>query len=55
MNKTRNEKPMTDDTVTFINDVPMVRKLGPKIGRNAKCPCGSGNKYKKCCLFTKKG
>jgi hypothetical protein len=21
-----------------------------KIGRNDKCPCGSGNKYKKCCL-----
>jgi len=22
----------------------------PKIGRNEKCPCGSGKKYKKCCL-----
>ena len=22
---------------------------GGKIGRNAPCPCGSGNKYKKCC------
>ncbi|MGB5833644.1 MAG: SEC-C metal-binding domain-containing protein [Thiohalocapsa sp.] len=21
-----------------------------KIGRNALCPCGSGKKYKKCCL-----
>jgi tetratricopeptide (TPR) repeat protein len=21
-----------------------------KIGRNAPCPCGSGKKYKKCCL-----
>jgi len=21
-----------------------------KIGRNEPCPCGSGNKYKKCCL-----
>ena len=20
-----------------------------KIGRNQKCPCGSGHKYKKCC------
>ena len=20
-----------------------------KIGRNQSCPCGSGNKYKKCC------
>jgi uncharacterized protein len=22
-----------------------------KIGRNEPCPCGSGKKYKKCCLF----
>jgi uncharacterized protein YecA (UPF0149 family) len=22
----------------------------PKIGRNDPCPCGSGRKYKKCCL-----
>ena len=22
----------------------------PKVGRNASCPCGSGKKYKKCCL-----
>ena len=21
-----------------------------QIGRNAPCPCGSGKKYKKCCL-----
>lgn len=25
-------------------------RLGPKIGRNEPCPCGSGKKYKKCCL-----
>ncbi len=24
------------------------------IGRNDPCPCGSGNKYKKCCLGTEK-
>ena len=27
---------------------PYVR-VEPKIGRNDKCPCGSGKKYKKCC------
>lgn len=27
---------------------PYVRE-GPKIGRNDPCPCGSGQKYKKCC------
>jgi uncharacterized protein YecA (UPF0149 family) len=25
-----------------------------KIGRNDPCPCGSGKKYKKCCLLKKK-
>ena len=25
------------------------RNIGPKIGRNDPCPCGSGKKYKKCC------
>lgn len=24
-------------------------RVGPKIGRNEPCPCGSGKKYKKCC------
>lgn len=24
--------------------------MGNKIGRNDKCPCGSGKKYKKCCI-----
>ena len=26
----------------------------PKIGRNDKCPCGSGKKYKNCCLSSGK-
>jgi preprotein translocase subunit SecA len=24
---------------------------GQKVGRNDLCPCGSGKKYKKCCLL----
>ncbi len=27
-----------------------IRRDEPKIGRNEPCPCGSGKKYKKCCL-----
>jgi hypothetical protein len=27
-----------------------VRREHPKIGRNETCPCGSGVKYKRCCL-----
>ncbi|MDO4573952.1 MAG: SEC-C metal-binding domain-containing protein [Planctomycetia bacterium] len=26
-----------------------IRNMGPKVGRNDPCPCGSGKKYKKCC------
>ncbi len=25
------------------------RNIGPQVGRNEPCPCGSGKKYKKCC------
>ena len=28
-------------------------KENPKIGRNEPCPCGSGLKYKKCCINKK--
>lgn len=28
---------------------PPVQYETPKIGRNAPCGCGSGNKFKKCC------
>ena len=27
-----------------------VKRVGKKVGRNDPCPCGSGKKYKKCCL-----
>jgi uncharacterized protein len=27
-----------------------VRRSMPRVGRNDPCPCGSGRKYKKCCL-----
>jgi hypothetical protein len=33
----------------FSESTPVVRQ-GPKVGRNEPCPCGSGKKYKKCCL-----
>jgi len=28
-----------------------VRRSEAKVGRNDPCPCGSGKKYKKCCLL----
>ena len=44
----------TDDTWFFYDgkmtsDGP-VKREEPKIGRNEPCPCGSGKKYKKCCM-----
>lgn len=33
--------------------VQQVRKSKTKIERNEKCPCGSGKKYKKCCINIK--
>lgn len=32
------------------HDHHRTRREGRKIGRNDPCPCGSGKKYKKCCL-----
>jgi preprotein translocase subunit SecA len=28
-----------------------IRREGKKVGRNDPCPCGSGRKYKRCCLL----
>ncbi len=30
---------------------PVVKKASEKIGRNDPCPCGSGKKYKNCCML----
>lgn len=32
-----------------LTGMPYVREAA-KVGRNDPCPCGSGKKYKKCCL-----
>ena len=41
----RRIKPMnTEPTTTQLQRNP------PRIGRNEVCPCGSGLKFKKCCL-----
>jgi len=30
--------------------VETIRNRGPRVGRNDPCPCGSGKKYKNCCM-----
>ena len=32
----------------YVSGTPAV---GGKLGRNAPCPCGSGKKYKRCCMI----
>lgn len=43
----------SDGTWYFTTGKPLLAKqvvrVAPKTGRNDPCPCGSGNKYKKCC------
>jgi hypothetical protein len=34
----------------FPAGVPLPSPAGPRPGRNDPCPCGSGKKYKRCCL-----
>ncbi|EJG1852763.1 TPA: SEC-C domain-containing protein [Vibrio parahaemolyticus] len=41
--KKLNSKHITDSERPYIN-------MAPDIGRNSPCICGSGKKYKKCCL-----
>ncbi|MCG8572964.1 MAG: SEC-C domain-containing protein, partial [Spirochaetes bacterium] len=44
------------DTLSLFQSVTksLFRPYGKKIGRNSPCPCGSGKKYKKCCLNKKR-
>ena len=37
-----------DDRLEQLPDERLVRRV--KIGRNDLCPCGSGRKFKKCCI-----
>jgi preprotein translocase subunit SecA len=48
----RYEHPSTtgsdSDAETESTDTQPMTRQGPKVGRNAPCPCGSGKKYKQC-------
>jgi L-rhamnose mutarotase len=51
----RSTPPPQFEWVPEREDLPLkesktVARKKPKIGRNDPCPCGSGKKYKKCCL-----
>jgi preprotein translocase subunit SecA len=49
----REEGPELMDAENHYNDPSQATKaepvrVGPKVGRNDPCPCGSGKKYKAC-------
>lgn len=44
---TEDDSKLFDDK-EYYSDVPYISSQ--KIGRNEPCPCGSGKKYKKCCI-----
>jgi len=46
-------EPDKPEDITDIERVILARepsRAAPKIGRNDLCPCGSGKKFKKCCV-----
>ncbi|MBT3378569.1 MAG: DUF1186 domain-containing protein [Lentisphaerae bacterium] len=45
-------KPDPDELLAVLSAAPrpLSHRQGRKIGRNEPCPCGSGKKFKKCCL-----
>jgi len=43
-------RPGSDSSVAPDFGPPPRLTSAPKIGRNEPCPCGSGKKYKKCCI-----
>lgn len=44
-------EPHNTEDITDLDKAlnPPPRVAVPKMGRNEPCPCGSGQKYKKCC------
>ncbi len=46
------DDPFSDDWADLADMEPVETSLreSPKVGRNDPCPCGSGKKYKKCCM-----
>ncbi len=39
-----------DTKIKNSGEVIPFQRVTKKVGRNEPCPCGSGKKYKKCCL-----
>ena len=46
----RQQQAAIDSTQGGDRKVEPIRNRGQKVGRNEPCPCGSGKKYKNCCI-----
>ncbi|MEQ8789945.1 MAG: SEC-C metal-binding domain-containing protein [Pirellulaceae bacterium] len=44
-----------DEVVEQSPSARTITREAPRVGRNDPCPCGSGKKYKKCCLHRTNG
>lgn len=49
-NELKAAKNSKTNNIFALNDGTPFVKTAPDIGRNDPCPCGSGKKYKKCCM-----
>jgi len=49
----REQQDAIDNTQGSNEVTAPIRNVGEKIGRNDPCPCGSGKKYKACCMRQK--
>jgi len=47
--KEQRKEAQIQKSTTNLNRDPVKRQV-PKVGRNDPCPCGSGQKFKKCCM-----
>ena len=43
------DKPEDVNDLELLLNPPKTKIAEKKVGRNEPCPCGSGQKYKKCC------
>ena len=43
------DKPENINDLDILLNPPKTKIAEKKVGRNEPCPCGSGQKYKKCC------
>ena len=52
MSKRRRGFPSETNVGRGLRIVHGDKELSEKLGRNDLCPCGSGKRFKKCCLTT---